>query len=324
MPTPDAITLATQEAAGNIQIKNFDFPWQSFFDSTQLGQALAVQPQNELIVPDTLQVVPTPGFGVGLHPDSQVPVAVKFKSNAGVADSQVTVLVPGQIVYPHGCAPFSGFNVGLPFGWLGGGSAQLVIMKTPSAAVWWSFSSEVVIQRQRVVIQADGAAPTFSLGLPTGFPWKNALRYNPTTPTQPFPQGADALISASPTRTEMKLRLAGAGAFPLAADALLLMLVKNSQAFDTGPGDPATLSGDVEAVPILFPKSIGTAPYFPTAGFSFPVPGAALNPTAPLGYGNHSPGVLLAGDDATFCILNESGNANLTGLFVDIVRYGLI
>ena len=40
MPT-DPISLATQEAAGNIQIKNFDFPWQSFFDSTQLGQAIA-------------------------------------------------------------------------------------------------------------------------------------------------------------------------------------------------------------------------------------------------------------------------------------------
>ena len=81
MPTPtDDISLSTQEAAGNIQIKNFDFPWQSFFDTTQLGQAIAVQPPNEAIVPDTRTTVPTPGFGLGLHPDSQVPVAVKFKS----------------------------------------------------------------------------------------------------------------------------------------------------------------------------------------------------------------------------------------------------
>jgi len=323
MPTPtDAVSLATQEAAGNIQIKNFDFPWQSFFDTTQLGQALAVQPPNEAIVPDTRVTVPTPGFGVGLHPDSQVPLAVKFKSGSGVSDSQVVVLVPGQIAYPHGCAPFSGLDVGLPFGWLGGGSAQLVIMKTPAAAVWWSFSSEVVIQRQRVVIQADGAAPTFSLGLPTGFPWKNALRYNATTPTAPFPQGADAIIAASPTRTELKLRLAGGGAFPLAADALLLMLVRNSQFFDTGPGDPATLSNEVEAVPILFRATTGTAPFFPTSGFSFPIDG--IQNAATTGRGCHNPGVLLAGDDATFCITNVSGNAALTGLFIDIARYGLI
>ena len=89
MGTSDAVQLATQEAAGNIQVKIFDFPWQSFFDDTQLGQAISVQPQNEPIVPSTRVAVPTPGFGVGLHPDSQVPLAVKFKGSSGVSDSQV-------------------------------------------------------------------------------------------------------------------------------------------------------------------------------------------------------------------------------------------
>jgi hypothetical protein len=100
-------TARHTEAAGNVQIKIFDFPFQSFFDSTQLAQALAVQPQNEPIVPLTKVSVPTAGFGLGLHPDSGCPIAVKFKSSAGVSDSQVMTLVPGQIVYPHGCAPFS-------------------------------------------------------------------------------------------------------------------------------------------------------------------------------------------------------------------------
>ena len=45
---------------------------------------------------------------------------------------------------------------------------------------------------------------------------------------------------------------------------------------------------------------------------------------AATGQGDHYPGVLLAGDDATFCVLNESGNAALTGAALDIVRYGLI
>jgi hypothetical protein len=312
----DAVQLAIQEAAGNVQVKTFNFPWQSFFDTTQLGQALATQSSTEVIVGSTSVPIASAGFWVGLHPDSQCPVAVRFKANAGVADSQGVILVPGQIVKPHGCAPFSGFDVGLPFGWLGGGAGQVLIGKTPAAEVMWSFSSEVVIQRQRVVIQADGATPTFSLGLPTGFPWKNALRYNAANPAAPFPQGGSAAISVSPTRTEMKLRLN-----VLAADALVTMLVKNSQAFDTGPGMGPTLSGDVEATQILFPKIVGAAPYFPTAGFSFPIQGSQL---AAAGQGNHSPGVLLAGDDATFCLLNESGNGALTGAFVDIVRYGLI
>ena len=311
-----SIQSAIQEAAGNVQIKNLDFPWQSFFDTTQLGQALAVQSPGDLIVADTLADVPTAGFWVGLHPDSQVPVAVKFKGGQGVNDSQVMIITPGQIVKPHGCAPFSGFKVGLPFGWLGGGAAQVVIGKTPSAEVRWSAGTEVVIQRQRVLLQADGNNPTFSLGRPTGFPWKNALRYNATTPTAPFPQGSDAVISAVPTRTELKLRVT-----TLAADSLIVMLVKNSQAFDTGPGDPPTLSNEVEAIPILIPKIVGSAAYMPTVGFSFPIQGAQL---AAAGQGDHLPGVLLAGDDATFCLMNESGNAALNGVYVDMVRYGLI
>jgi hypothetical protein len=66
---------------------------------------------------------------------------------------------------------------------------------------------------------------------------------------------------------------------------------------------------------------VGTFLYFPTAGYSFPVTGAQL---AAAGQGSHSPGVLLAGDDSTFAIMNESGNAALTGAFCDVVRYGLI
>jgi hypothetical protein len=183
--------------------------------------------------------------------------------------------------------------------------------------VWWAPGAEVVIQRQRVVIQADGAAPTFSLGLPVGFPWKNALRYNATTPTAPFPQGAQATISATPTRVEMKLRLT-----TLAADARVLLLVKNSQAFDTSAGSPATLSGETEGMPLLFNAIIGAFAYYPTIGFTFPVPASQAAIAA--GQGDHYPGVLLAGDDATFCILNESGNGAVTGAEIDIVRYGLI
>ena len=316
LPLRDQVSAAVQEAAGNVQIKTFYFAWQSFFDSTQLGQAIAVQPPNELIIPSTKVSVPTPGFGIGLHPDSQVPVGVKFKSSVGVSDSQVISVTPGQIIYPHGCATFSGFDVGLPFGWLGGGYAQIVILKTPEAAVWWAPGAEVAIQRQRVAIQADTATPVFSFGLPVGFPWKNAFRYNATTPTTPFPQGGQAIVSTSPTRTEMKLRLT-----TLASDALVLMLVQNSQAFDTGPGSPYVLSNDVEEVPILFNKIVGSAPYFPTSGFSFPITG---NQLAATGQGSHSPGVLLCGDDAQFCLLNESGNSALNGAFVDIVRYALI
>lgn len=320
------VNQAIAEAAGNVQIKNFYFPFQSFFDDTQLSQALAVQPQNQAIVPGTLSRVQAPGFGLGLHPDSQCPVAIQFKSNPGVSDSAPIILTPGQIVYPHGCAPFSGFDVGLPFGWLGGGNAQLVVMKTPEAAVWWAPSSEVVIQRFRAVIVADGAigGVTFNYGLPIGFPWKNAKRYNSTTPTAPFDQSGQAVVNVIPTRTELKLRVNN-----LAADMLVQMLVKNTFPLDADfagpssatPEGPGTLSGEVTMVPILFPKVNGSAAYFPTIGFSFPVPG---NQLASAGQGSHSTGIYLAGDDAQFAFMNESGNAALNNAKVDVVRYGLI
>jgi hypothetical protein len=308
------VDAAIQEAAGNCQVKTFSFPFQSFFDSTQLGQALATQPTNAPIVPSTLQRITAPGFGLGLHPDSQAPIAVTFKSNVGVSDSPTIILTPGQIVYPHGCAPFSGFDVGLPFGWLGGGNVQLVIMKTPQAAVWWAPGAEVIIHRQRAQIQADGAGPTFAGGLPLGFPWKNAKRYNTGTPSAPFDQSGQATISVVPTRVELKLRLNN-----LAADALVQLLVKNAQAFDQNAD--GTLTGETEMVPLLFPKVNGAFAYFPTIGYSFPVPG---NQLAGTGQGGHSPGVLLAGDDATFALMNESGAGGVTNAFVDIVRYGLI
>jgi hypothetical protein len=101
MSVSQLVKDATREAAGNVQIKVFDFPWQSYFNDAALGQAIAVQsPNSDIVLPDE---VPISGFGVGLHPDSQVPMAVKFKSNAGIPDSQTMILV-WTIVYPHGCA----------------------------------------------------------------------------------------------------------------------------------------------------------------------------------------------------------------------------
>jgi len=307
-------------AAGNIQIKSFFFPFQSYFDNTAGVQAIGVQPVGEPIVPSTVQIVPVSGYGIGLHPDSECPVAVRFKSGAGVTDSQVLVLTPGHIVFPNGRAPFSGFTCGLPFGWLGGGVAQLVILKTPDAHMLWDISpSEVVIQRQRVIVQAQNISqPTFSLGLPTGFPWVNAKRYNPDVPTAPFLQGAPAIITATPTRTVLRLRLNGQ-----VTDANVLMLVQLTTPFDTGTALPPRapvqvgmsvqtmdVGADTVAIPFHFPKLVGSRPYFPTASFSTP----------DLGNGTQSPGVLLAGDQAVFCLTSPDA----PGGAVDIVRYGLI
>lgn len=290
---------------GSTLVKNADFSFQSFFDTTQLGQALLVQPPNELIVPKTSLSVPVPCYGAALHPDSQVPVAVKFKANLGSEESTTYFLTPGQVIHPHE-APFTGLTWGLPFGWLGGGSAQLVIFKTPTAEVTWPRNKvEVVIQRQRVAIQADGAAPTFSFGLPLRFPWRNAQRFNAASTTTPFQQPGLPVIAVEPTRTLFKLRVN-----PLANPSTIRMLVKNSESFDesgviSSAGVP-TLSGDVEAVTVSFPATAGAAAYFPVAEVQLP-------------------DVLLAGDNATFALLNDPANpVTLAAALVDIVRFGRI
>jgi len=297
------VQQAIKEAAGNVQVNTLIFPYQSFLDDTQLGQAIAVQSPSDPIVASTKTTISSAGFGLGLHPDSQCPVAVQFKASAAIQAAQPMILTPGQIVFPHGCAPFSGFDVGLPFGWLGGGLAQLVTIKSPEAAVWWAPGAEVVIQRQRVTLQPDGAAPTFSYGLPTGFPWKNAQRY--VSAGVSVPQGGQAIVAVSPTRTVLRLRVT-----TLAADARCVMVIKNGQAFDTGTGslNPAvapTLSGEKTAISFTFPAIVGAAAYFPSVSFDLP-------------------GVLLAGDDAQFYLMNESGNAALDNAKVDVIRYGLI
>jgi hypothetical protein len=279
-----------REASGPIAIKITDFTFQSFFDNTQQLQAILTQPQGQLIVASTVNDISLPGYGVGLHPDSMTPVAVQFKTNVSVPDTSTYFLTPGQTIWPHDF-PFSGFRYGLPFGWLGGSTAHVLIFKTPDAkALWPQVKTEVAFHRFRIQIQADGASPTFQSSLPLRFPSPNVFRYNAGSPSSPYNQGGTPVMNVTPTRTVLKLRVSN-----LAAPADIRWLVQSPQYFSTS---------ETVADQFTFPSVAGSAAYYPTVEFEMPT-------------------VLYGGNDSKIAVMDASGGT-LAGQYIDVVRYGLI
>src|SRR5260221_7507391 len=147
--SPQTRSILPETSAPVQQISRL-FLYQSYFDSTLLQNAILEQTRNSPIVESTVQENQIPGYAIGLHPSSQTPVAIQFKLGAQPSSSQAIVLKPGQVVRPHGLprgmnsGAFSGFRWGLPFGWLGGGVATLLVFSTPDADVSWPGTPEVI------------------------------------------------------------------------------------------------------------------------------------------------------------------------------------
>ena len=279
------------------------FAFQSYFDSTLLEKAILSQAQGQQIVQSTLRSEPISGYAVGLHPSSQCPVAVRFIKGAQAGDSGVVMLKPGMIVRPNGeqagkDGRFSGFEWGLPFGWLGGGNATLVVFRTADAKVDWIDRSELIFHRQRMLIVAPAAVPAAAALLfnwPTTFPWASAKQG-----TNAIPQGGSPILSVKPTRIAMALR------GDLAAAATMRMYMIGTTEFSqlsTGLEDPT-------AAPIAYDVTWGTwasvasAQYATQYQFQF-LPVEAFRMSSIIGS----------------CVLvNVTGT--LAGLYVNVIRYG--
>lgn len=193
------------------------FAYQSYFSDTLMERALFRQNPNEPIVESTLsEPVEAAGYGLALHPSSDTPVGVVFETGAQQGRSQVYRMKPGEVVRPQGTKDgqpgfFTGFRWGLPFGWLGGGAATLVVLRSPDARVEWATDhNEVVYHRIRLPIW-DPADPEFPaaagvyngpINWPQRFPWPFA-QYGSANVSQ---RGQPAL-TVMPTRTALSLRL---------------------------------------------------------------------------------------------------------------------
>lgn len=296
------VTPLLPEARGPASQSSRIFLYQSYFDDTLAGQALLTQDQSSPIVSSTAKSEAVTGYGVGLHPSSQTPIAIQFSVGGQPATGQPMFLRPGQVVRPFGLpggssGAFSGFTWGLPFGWLGGGLATLVILGSPDAAVEWNQDSpEIIFQRLRLRIVASGSLPAAApKNWPMRFPWPQALR------------GADSalqkgqpVLSITPTRTLMRLRLA-----TLAAPATMRMLFHETNDFDLDSAG-AVIATQASALDITW----GTWASFGAGNLATQYPIVSLDDT----------GWRLAADDGG--VVLASTDASLQGQYVDIVRYG--
>lgn len=283
------------------------FPFQSYFDSVLLERAILTQKQGEPIVSSTKQTVSVSGYALALHPSSKAPVAVRFAKGGQQGDSTTYVLKPGQILRPVGFTGqdqrFSGFDYGLPFGWLGGGPVTLLVLRSPDAEALFIDRTEIIFQRQRVKILAPADVPdtadltTFPFNWPVSFPWAHAYSGD-------FPQqGKQPLLSVSPTRVALSL------AAELADPATMRLYFSGTNDFGLDKDSVADLT-DVRAVDIIW----GTWSYLPSPTMPIQAQYQFLPPE----------GFVLSANDGALILVDASGTGALAGKYVDIVRYGVL
>lgn len=301
----NSTSLVPQTSAPAQQVSRH-FEYQSYFDDTELERALLVQNSNEPIVQSTFQEEQIPGYAIGLHPSSQTCVAIQFKVGGQHTSSMPIILRPGQIVRPHGLPPgikdgsFSGFAWGLPYGWLGGGLATLLVFSTPDADAAWPGNIEIPFHRQRMQITSIAGAPANARkNWPLRFPWPQALRG-----VSNIPQQGEAAISINPTRVLMSLRLQ-----EMTAVGNMRIIAQESNDFDLDS------AGAVIATPVRFKDFV-----WPT--YTDPAIAGNLGAAFPLEWMPNEI-VRLAADDGGIALVDLDGGV-LTDAFVDVVRYGTI
>lgn len=300
------------------------FDYQSYFDDALAEKALFRQQPGQAIVESTRPSEPIQqaGYGIALHPSSQTPVAVQFETGAQQGRSPTYHLKPGQVVRPQGLGPdggagyFTGFTWGLPFGWLGGGSATLILLRSPDAEVHWTTEhSEIVFHRIRLEIltpaelEAAGGVYTGPLNWPTRFPWPFAQ-----FGTNALTQRGQPVLAVTPTATEMSLRLATVTLGAPPDDGVFRIYFIGSDPWaQSGPnaqGKGSISLADVRAVDQIWgtwaQQAAAPAP-FNSAFQTLTLQGDAVR------YAANAGAVQLASLDP-----------QLQGEFVDIVRYGYL
>lgn len=277
------------------------YPYQSYFDDALGPAAIARQsPNSQIVLPKREEIS---GYAVALHPSSQTPVAVTFRGGQQQGSSATFRLKPGEMLRPFGTpdgipGKFSGFEWGLPFGWLGGGNATLLVFRTADASVDWVDRSEVIFHRTRIPIIAQGAVPAApAFNWPSRFPWPKAQ------------QGADLLtqagtpvLSVNPTRIAMTLRMGA-----LAASKTMRMYLVGG---DEWAENAAGVVGLTEA--IGYDVVWGTWTSLASANFATQFQTQFL-PAEAYRFSANEGGVVLV--DAT---------GGLAGQYVDVVRYGVL
>lgn len=304
--SPGVVTTQTTHAAptvidhpANVSTIRTVFPLQSFFDDTALQNALLVQDPNNPIVASTQNSRQIKGRLIGLHPASETPITMRIYARGDASGADVVNLSPGEIlrVKTHG---FYNIDWGIPFGWLGGGLAQLVIADNEDAYMAWpEQQSEVLVQRQRIQIVADADPSTTPLvnaaNWPVRFPWTNAFKFNASGVSS---QRGSPLFAPEPSRVRLRLRVNN-----LAAPAQMRIIAQGFDDWDLGADGLTIAFTDFTAEDrVQWPTASGTSAPYPMIEIL--------------------DGLLLDGGDQAVVTFTDLGNAELTDEFVDVLRYG--
>lgn len=308
---------------------------------------LVYQPPGELIVASTEfeDGAQTAGYSAMISPDAECPVAVRFRAGAQKSPSKPLIVLPGQVFRPHGLprsmsrGSFSGLDVGLPFGWLGGGNARLLIFKTEDAHVRSAQAEprEVLFHVTRLTIatafntipnwpanplvptQASaawnavpwvltgnpewvGANGTPVPNWPTRFPWRNAYGTDLTTGQTQLPMGGqpDGQPGGEPRMSVRPTRV--------------VMTLQT-------PNVPAAIGSGAVTAYVVPPSNIADAQRVRPA-----VQYLTFNAGDPNGFSSievkDGPLLTMGGDDAAVGLL--SGDASLNNVNVSVFRYGVL
>lgn len=266
------------------------FPIQSYLSNADGAQGLLTQARGNNIVAADRQV-DVKGSFIGLSPNSQTPVAFRPLHVDKRVAGQIITLIPGQVMR----LDINGFEWGIPFGWLGGGLATLIVADNDQPFINWpQQKTEVLIHRTRLQVAADGS-PVFVAALPNRFPWPSAQKATNQA------QAGQPIIAIEPTRVSFRLRVNN-----LAAPSDMRVLMKASDDLDIGTDGLTPGTADLTYVDVTFPQAVAGV-----VSVGFPVIEIVGVPAR------------LGGDLATVALVDISGGA-LAGAFVDILRYGKI
>lgn len=292
-------------------LRSFVFTSQSEIDPTYLDYGVRDQKAGQPIV--QAQNAQDSGFGLGLAPWAETPIAVRFRAGGQQGGSAVFILRPGDVVFPSRSRPFSGFEWGLPFGWLGGGLATIAILPSPETDLGWGGTRrEVLFHRfQTTIVPVAGLvndaafAAALRFNWPLRFPFVQQRRQDAVGT---FDQSGQPLLSVEPTRIIFILHPT-AGALGAAATMRALL-------FRPRDTTPAATFAQAE---VVAEEHTWGGPWAQLG-----VPATYLQfPQIELTSG---PLVRMGGDNAGVCglLLVSDPGLILDNLRVDVLRYGLL
>ncbi|MFA6118122.1 MAG: hypothetical protein WC729_29315 [Sphingomonas sp.] len=291
------------------------FDYQSWFNTTNLAKAIAVQAAGQIIASTTKRSEDLAGYGVGLDPMSETPVALEFKGTSSKLGTSPVILKPGQVLFPFGREAddhFQGFDWGLPYGWLGGGLGRLNVFRSPRAEVDWSGRPEIIIQRQRMEILAAGAdlvgyntAASVPRNWPTMFPPLGLQRAG----TQAVNQAGHPAIAVEPTKIVMRLNTPFAALASASTVRFLMYGTKGLDTTSTGALDTTYACYEDVTFPVLVEKGINATPKQSSV-----VVLSGDRPLVRLGCDLSAGGGVIA--------IDYGDGEILGGMYLDIIRYG--